>query len=222
MKLITAFTQAFTTHADINRAASMSQYMKCHFTYFGIAQPLRKELQKKIFSTHLITSQDELIACITELWNMDEREYQYVACDLALHYKKLWDKNIVHLFESMLLQKQWWDSIDTIAPKLMGTLIMKHPEIILTIDEYIVDKNFWIRRSALIFQLNYKNTTDHERLFRYCQLTTHEKEFFIRKAIGWALRQYSKTNPDAVRNFIAQHKHALSPLSIREGSKYLK
>jgi len=121
----------------------------------------------------------------------------------------------------MIRTNSWWDTVDTIAPNLVGHLVKTHHELTKLMDQWIEDPYLWIRRAALLHQLRWKEMTDEETLFRYCQKTMHEKDFFIRKAIGWVLREYSKTNPRSVKKFIAKYQSNLSPLSIREGSKYL-
>lgn len=128
---------------------------------------------------------------------------------------------MLETFERMLRQKAWWDTVDLISSKLVGLLLQKFPELVRRMENWIQDDFLWIRRCALIFQLSYKAATDEAMLFRFCMLRMHEEGFFIRKAIGWALRQYSKTNPDAVRRFIAENDDGLSNLSKREGSKYV-
>jgi 3-methyladenine DNA glycosylase AlkD len=128
---------------------------------------------------------------------------------------------MLQTYANMIRMKSWWDTVDDIAANLVGMLLLDHPELVQAMDDWIQDEFLWIRRTALIFQLKYKQQTDCTRLFGYCTTVMHERDFFIRKAIGWALRQYSKTDPIAVKQFIQTHQHALSPLSVKEGSKYV-
>lgn len=220
MNMINTLQETFALHADLQKAQWQTAYMKNHFSFLGIAKPMRAKLEKEVFKTHPLHTQDELIKILNDLWSTDARELQYTACELAYYYKKFWSPTILLTFEYMIRTKSWWDTVDDIAANLVGDLIFKYPELIMIMDRWIDDSNLWIRRSALLFQLRWKKDTDKTQLFRYCTKTMHEKDFFIRKAIGWVLREYSKTNPQAVKQFIDTHRHSLSTLSIREGSKY--
>lgn len=221
MKLITELHHALNAYAHTQRAIAQAAYMKNKFSFLGIQKPGRARLEKEIFKQYPLTTEKELIEALQLLWQKDEREFHYSACELALYYKKLWTPHIFPLFESMIRTKSWWDTVDDIAANMVGMLIFKYPELTAHMDNWITDEHMWIRRSALLFQLRWKINTNTQRLFSYCTTTMHEKEFFIRKAIGWVLREYSKTNQTAVRDFITTHRITLSGLSIREGSKYL-
>lgn len=221
MQLINQLSQAFNVEKDLHTALPMAAYMKYKFSFHGIKKPLRAVIQKKFFKDYPVTSEAELITLLELLWDKSEREYQYVACDLAYTYKKLWTPTIFAHFEKFIRTKSWWDTVDTLASKMVGTLINRYPELQNAMDSWIDDDNLWIRRTALIHQLRYKEKTDKERLFRYCLKTMDEQEFFIRKALGWSLRQYAKTNPEAVKDFITEHKEQLSPLSYKEAAKHL-
>lgn len=210
----------FAQHTDPEKAQWQTAYMKNQFIFLGIAKPTRAKLEKEVFKTHPLKTQDELIRLLNDLWQADAREFQYTACELAYYYKKIWSPALLPTFEHMIRTKSWWDTVDDIAANLVGDLVFKYPELIKTMDAWIHDENLWIRRSALLFQLRWKKETNQARLFDYCSKTMHEKDFFIRKAIGWVLREYSKTNPQAVKHFIDTHRNKLSTLSIREGSKY--
>ncbi len=202
-------------------AQGQSAYMRDQFSFYGIKKPVRAQLEKEWFKKFSPTNEDELIALVTALWQKPQREFQYAALELAQKHHKLWSPAIFELFEQLIRTKSWWDSVDATASNLVGKLLLKYPHLQGSMDSWIKDDNFWIRRTALIHQLRYKSKTDHEKLFFYCTLTMHEQEFFIRKAIGWALREYSKTNPRDVQAFINAHKARLSPLSIKEASKYI-
>lgn len=126
------------------------------------------------------------------------------------------------MYELLIRQGQWWDLVDNIAIKLVGRVLMKERKQMKPIlDRWIVDDDLWIRRTAIISQILHKKETDEEQLFRYCLKCKNEKEFFIRKAIGWALRDYSKTNEKPVREFLIQNRDQLSGLSFREGAKHI-
>lgn len=221
MHIINALTDIFLSQIDPKKAIAQAAYMKNQFSFLGIAKPERASLEKTVFKQYPISTEKELIEALQLLWQKNEREFHYSACELAVRYKKLWTPQTLASFEYMIRTKSWWDTVDDIAANMVGMLIFQYPELIPHMNAWIVDEHMWIRRSALLFQLRWKLHTNKDQLFLYCTKTMHEKEFFIRKAVGWVLREYSKTNPDAVRDFITIHRANLSGLSIREGSKYI-
>jgi len=154
---------------------------------------------------------------------MDDFKNHKSFADLAFKYKKLWTPAMLGVFEKMIRTQSWWDTVDAISAKLVGGLIQQFPtDLMPHMEKWITDaESFWIQRCALIFQLSYKDETNEDMLFRFCAIRMKDSEFFIRKAIGWSLRQYSKNNPSAVRRFIEANSEELSPLSKREGSKYI-
>jgi 3-methyladenine DNA glycosylase AlkD len=218
---IKALEDTFQKQVDPQRSSWQQAYMKNQFVFLGIQKPQRSQLEKVLFKQYSLTNHDDLIKIITLLWQKEEREFHYTGCEIAYYYKKLWNADSLNIFEYMIRNKSWWDSVDDIAANLVGPLVFKYPELVSLMDQWIDDDNLWIRRSALLFQLRWKKQTDEQRLFSYCIKRMHEKDFFIRKAIGWVLREYSKTNAEAVRMFIDTHRSQLSGLSIREASKYL-
>ncbi len=211
----------FSTAAVPEIAVKQSAYMRNLFPFLGITKPQRELLEKEIFKKIQIRDLADLQKILLELWKQDHREFHYTALCLAQRYRKILTPEIIPTLETMIRTQSWWDTVDTIAPNLMGYLVKKHPELSSLMDRWIEDPYLWIRRAALLHQLRWKQETDEEKLFIYCQKTLHENDFFIRKAIGWVLREYSKTNPTAVEKFMTAHRSSLSPLSIREGSKYL-
>lgn len=219
--LIHALETAFKATSNADRAQWQTAYMLNQFTFIGVPTPDRRALQKTIFKKHTLSTQQELIDIISLLWHKKEREYHYAAMELAYHYRKLWTQDMMHTFEQMIRTHSWWDTVDYIAAWLVGTLVQEHLLLLTTMDAWIGDTNMWIRRTALLFQLKYKANTDTQRLFLYCTLTMAEKEFFIRKAIGWALREYSKTNSVLVKEFVEEHRKLLSGVSLREAEKYI-
>ncbi len=221
MELVTQLTLQFDASKDPIVASQQSAYMKNLFPFLGIKKPERSLIQKELFKAYPVTSEADLITLMSLLWEMPEREYQMAALDLAYSLRKLWTPEIFPHFERLIRTKSWWDSVDTLASKLVGSLVRKYPSLQSTMDRWIEDDYMWIRRSAIIYQLSYKQDTDTQRLFAYCKQRAHEKEFFIRKAIGWSLRQYAHTNPEAIRVFIEGEKSSLSPLSYREAAKHL-
>lgn len=219
--LINELERIFFLNADEFHAKRKTAYMRHLFPFIGLLTPLRKTLQKPLFKTHPIDDERHLKGMLTDLWDKEQREFQYAALDLAASFRKLSSFQILEVYERMIRQKSWWDTVDDIAANLVGPLVFDHPNLLEVMDKWIQDENLWIRRTALIFQLKWKKQTDAKRLFSYCSRLMHERDFFIRKAIGWALRQYSKTDPKAVEDYIRNNQLKLSSLSIREGSKYI-
>jgi 3-methyladenine DNA glycosylase AlkD len=211
----------YVPHADQANADAQSAYMQHKFIFFGIKKPQRDLIEKELIKFYPIKSEQELITIVQMLWDQPERELQYTALTFLQKYKKYYTPALLHHLKQWITVKSWWDTVDALAVHTAGALITHYPELNYIMDEWICDANMWLRRTALLHQLKYKQATNQERLFDYCKKTIHEKEFFIRKAIGWVLREYSKTNPQAVKEFIQTHEHTLSGLSKREGSKYL-
>jgi 3-methyladenine DNA glycosylase AlkD len=212
-------TAMFEENRNEDNAGPMSKYMKGHFPFLGIKSPLRKELEKQFFKETEILKSPFDQDFVRALWEKDEREYQYTAITYMGKFIKKLPKEVIHFLEGLITTKSWWDSVDSIAP-LVGELAWKYPEIIKeSIDSWSVNEDFWLRRSAILFQLKYKQQTNEALLYEYIVKNADSKEFFIQKAIGWALREYSKTNHDSVKAFIGGNQ--LAPLSVREGSKYL-
>ncbi|MCB0666072.1 MAG: DNA alkylation repair protein [Saprospiraceae bacterium] len=210
----------FSEHADPERAEGMKAYMKGQFEYYGINSPLRKELLRAFFKANG-SPQDELTDLVRELWLYDQREMQYVATDLIRRHIRKQPASFIQVIESLILKKSWWDTVDHLSVNA-GTLMQKHPDLQPAVtDSWIRSDSMWLRRAAVIHQLMYKGSTNWTMLQDYILRVAHEEEFFIRKACGWALRQYSKTSPQQVAAFIDQYRDQLSGLTIREGSKYI-
>lgn len=209
------------THENKEIAIKQEAYMRNKFKFLGIKKPvLKKEIKKFIRETKIV-DKVQLVNLIQMLWSQSHREYHYAALDISLAYKGYWDPELLVFFKNLIITNSWWDTVDEIAPKLVGNLIKKYSYLDAEIDSWVIDENFWIRRASLIYQLGYKEKTNTQKLFFYCIILSNEKEFFIRKAIGWSLRQYSKTNHQAVKEFLIQNKDKLSYLSFSQASKYI-
>lgn len=211
----------FTRAKNPVNAVPMQNYMKNKFLYLGIKSPERKEIYKTFFNENGLPDYTKLETIIKELWMMPEREYQYFA--IALFEKMIKNANpeIIDLLEYLIVHKSWWDSVDGIASNLVGTLFKNYPDLIDPITTiWMNSENIWLQRTCILFQLKYKKLTDFEILTKFILQVSDSNEFFIQKAIGWALREYSKTNPAAVIHFISNNQ--LKPLSVREGLKRIK
>lgn len=210
--------QKLSAISDTQKALKMKAYMKNQFDFLGIPAPNRRLLQKPFF----VKEKNEKINWdfVEECWQCEFRELQYVACDyLKTKEKQLWISDLPKI-KNLIVQKSWWDSVDALAP-IVGKIVLKFPSIEITMEEWSVDENLWLRRSAIIHQLLRKEKTNTLLLEQIIKNNLGSKEFFINKAIGWVLRDYAKTNPVWVRKFVDENRSEMSNLSIREALKYL-
>ena len=211
------------SHANEDYAIRMKAYMKGHFDFFGVQAPQRKKLIKSFVQSHKKSEFHEIKNMVSQLWIYPMRDGQYVAMELlAGHLKKL-EKVDLSFIESLISTKSWWDTVDWVAGHALGKYFMKFPEMRLnTIEKWMQTKDIWLKRSAIIHQLFYKEKTDHDLLAELILEQKNSKDYFINKASGWALRRYSKTNPQWVESFIEEHNVELSKLTSKEGMKWIE
>lgn len=209
----------FKTNANPDIAPGMSKYMRNLFPFLGIMTPLRKDLIKEFYAEHGLPEIKDLKRIIKDLWTLPQREFQYAALGIAGRTHKEWKEDLIPLFEYLIKTKSWWDTIDGIAPSLAGKYFLKFGVDEEVTDRWIESTNFWFQRSAIIFQLKYKELTDEKLLYRYIKRRAGEDEFFVRKAIGWALREHARRNPESVRKFVNEVN--LKPLSVKEALKHI-
>ena len=202
-------------------ATPMKRYMRDKFEYYGIKSPQRRALSKQIIQEKGLLFGDELKQLCLECYQDDYREIQYFANDLIEKTAKKLDASFLDLAETLITTKSWWDTVDLLATKLVGALLLRYPELMVPYtSKWMASNNMWLQRTALIFQLPYKEQTRTDLLFKYILQLADSKEFFINKAAGWALRQYSRTDPMEVEAFI--HSHDLAPLTVQEGLRLLR
>jgi len=212
--------QHFQAHADAASAEKMQKYMLNQFPFFGIPSPLRKELVRAFIAEQGLPQPCELDEVVKQVWNLPERELHYAIMEIAARPAFLKDEGRPKLYRFMIKQFSWWDTVDFIASNLVGAWLKRHPDYTVElVQEYLDSDSMWLQRTALLFQLKYRQATNEALLFEAIQKLNHSKEFFIRKAIGWALREYSKTNPQAVIDFVANT--TLQPLSSREAMRII-
>ena len=213
--------KALMQHADPEKAIPMQEYMRNKFQYLGIKAPQRKEILKTFLQAYGLPSLEQVDAISRDLWEMPEREYQYVAMGILERMKKKLTAEFITTIEHLILTKSWWDTVDMLASHNVGTLFANHPAVR---EEYVakwrVSDNIWLRRATLLFQLKYKANTDIDLLFALIEENRDSDEFFIQKAIGWVLREYSKVDNTAVIDYVA--KTNLAPLSEREALKWMQ
>lgn len=206
--------------ANKNEAILMEKYMKNNFKFFGLRAPLVKEVFKNFISYYSI-QQNELKDLITYLWVKEEREYQMIAILFLNHYKKWLKEEDLTLIQYCITHKSWWDSVDSIATNILGHYMKTYPHHIYpTTEKWLESNDIWLQRSILLFQLKYKTNTNLSILFNSILFLKDSKEFFIQKAIGWALREYSKVDSEKVIQFVESTD--LAPLSKRESLKWIK
>lgn len=209
-------------HANPEAAVAMAAYMKNNFPFLGIPQPVRKAATREVVKQAKSWSAERLWAATEELWAQPEREFHYLAIELLTAGAARLAADDLPWIESLTRRHSWWDSIDALCSPLVGSIALRDPEAGAWIEEnWTGHEDFWVRRMAILYQRREKARTDESRLFRICLANAAHKNFFIRKGIGWALREYAKTAPQAVRGLLQENSRTFSPLTIREAGKYL-
>ncbi len=210
---------SFDKISNVEKAEGMSAYMKNKFEFCGIPKPTRELIVKPWISEVKEMKPVDQAKVASWLWKQNEREFQYVAMQVLFRHKKQFTKESLALLEKLIVTKSWWDTVDFIAASLVGYYFEIFPENKKSkIREWSKSKNMWLNRTAILFQLKYAAKTDLDLLYSSILPHLESKEFFLQKAIGWALRQYAYTDPQTVRKFV--NSHELSPLSRREALKH--
>ena len=208
-------------HADPEYASQMKAYLRNQFEFLGMKSQFRNELFKEYFAENGLPEFLLLGPTVDELYSLEHREFHYFAIELAKRFRKKWTAETVKLFESMAVRRSWWDTVDYIKSACLKDYFRMFPEGRYEItDRWIRSGNIWLQRLSVIFQLGYRADTDTRLLKRNIGRLKGSDEFFVQKAIGWALRDYARTDPDFVRDFVEANE--LKPLSRREAMKHLK
>jgi 3-methyladenine DNA glycosylase AlkD len=208
-------------HRNEENAIPMAKYMKNNFLFLGIKTPERRMIFSALIKENELPSLDSLHDEVCALFQLEEREYHYVAIELLSKYKKKLTVKDLSFCQRLIESKSWWDSVDSIAPKTVGDIVKANRvegEAIMV--EWAKSSNMWTNRASILHQLKYKTATNEELLFATIERHRSSKEFFIQKAIGWVLREYAKTNPEIVRKFVENTQ--LAALSKREALKHFK
>ncbi|QEE50053.1 DNA alkylation repair protein [Flavobacterium alkalisoli] len=221
MNFIDELTLGFKANANAENAKYMQDYMRGLFTFYGLKTNDRRAIFKEACLNHKQEIKTSCRDIALKLYETEKREYHYCAIELLIkELKKKFVKDDIILIEHLIVTHSWWDSVDTISKYLLGVYLQQFPEETENVINRFSDSdNMWLNRSAIIFQLGYKKDTIEDILFTQSLKHKHSNEFFIQKAIGRALREYGKTNPQAVRDFVT--KAGLKPLSAREALKNL-
>lgn len=221
MEFVTKLQEAFKANANTDNQQQMEVYMRNLFHYHGIKAPVRKQLTKELLPDYKTFLQENIRAVVTKLYNLPQREYHYVAMELYQKFSnKKYELKDGRFMTHMITTHSWWDTVDFLAKHVFGKYLLQFPEQKRKmLDYYSESEHMWLNRSAILHQLSYKNETDEAELFKQCLLHKESEEFFIQKAIGWALREYGKVQPEAVLNFVKVTK--LKELSEREAIRRL-
>lgn len=207
--------------ADAERAEPMAAYMRDKFVFLGITAKERRAATKPWLRDAKQAEPDELLALARWCWDQPEREFHHVGADALRAGAANLRAEDLDTVRDLVTDKSWWDTVDALATWTVGPLVANH-ELGTVMDAWITDDNLWVARTAILHQLGYKTNTDGERLFRYAELRAADTEFFIRKALGWALRQYARVAPGEVRTFVEERREQLSGLTVREAMKHLE
>jgi 3-methyladenine DNA glycosylase AlkD len=209
---------AFEAEADAEWAVGAASYMRNQFPFLGVRAPARRRVAKAALAGLPTPDEPRLAAVARALWQQPEREFQYAGCDLVSTHVGVTGPGFIDVVRELVVTKAWWDTVDALAAHTAGPLVRHHPELTAVMDDWVRSADLWLVRTAILHQLTYRDDTDGDRLFAYCRLRAGDPEFFIRKAIGWALRTYSAHEPDRVAEFL-RATDSLSPLSIREATR---
>lgn len=222
---MTEFIEALEIELESNLnpiiALQQKAYMRNKFEFYGLTSTKRREIQKPFFIKKHLPEKRKLDKIVKELWSKPQREYQYFSQELAFKYIKQVEEKDIELFEYMIIHKSWWDTVDFVSNKLVGEYFKKYPgQINKYVEKWLGSNDIWLQRSALLFQLKYRDNLNPELLNFIINRLLNSKEFFINKAIGWILREYSRTNPSWVKDFVRHTE--LNALSKKEALRLIK
>lgn len=220
-EVVARLVAAFEPAADPVRADPMVAYMKGRFPFLGIASGPRRALAKAALAGLPAPAEADVAAVAAGCWSLEEREYQYAGADYAVRWVRVCSPSFLPVVERLITGKAWWDTVDVLGAHVVGPLVTATPALRADMDRWLVSDDRWLARSAILHQLFWKEQTDVDWLFAACLTRAADTDFFLRKSIGWALRQYSKVDEAAVRAFVADHDAELSGLSKREALKWL-
>lgn len=217
---VTVLEKELAVHANLVIAQKQKEYMRNQFEFYGIMTTERRAIFKPFIQKQYLPTKQDLPQILKELWQMPQRDFQMCGVDLLLKYQKQLELEDLEWLEFVITHKSWWDTVDMIATKMCGAYFTRYPELRQqVVDKWIDSGNMWLQRSALLFQLKYKHQTDTNMLAYVIEQLIPSNEFFINKAIGWVLREYSRTNAVWVTHFVDTHE--LSALSRKEALRLL-
>ncbi|MTB72510.1 DNA alkylation repair protein [Arsenicicoccus sp. MKL-02] len=221
--LVAQVRAALAAHADPERAAGQQRYMRSAMPFHGLTTPQRRLVTRPILAAHRLATREEWEATIRRLWDeATHREERYTAIELLRHraYRGWRDTALAPLLEHLITTGAWWDVVDATTP-VVGEILRAEPGLASQLREWSRSDDLWLRRASIIGQLDSKGRTDVALLQDCLDANLGDREVFIRKAIGWALRQHARVDPTWVRTYVATRRTRLSPLSVREALKHL-
>ena len=208
--------------SDPDKAGPMAAYMKTDQPFYGVQKAGRTRVVRGLVRAFPPADRDSYEATVRAIWRLPHREEQYVAIAYARAFPEHVQLASMPLYRDLIVEGAWWDLVDETASHLVGqVLLIDRDAATPTVRAWIDDPDLWLRRTSIIAQLRHAERTDTGLLSDACVANVSDPDFFIRKAIGWALRQHARTDPEWVRTFVAEHEAAMSPLSIREATKHL-
>ena len=208
--------------AEPGKAESMAAYLKTDMPFYGVQKAGRVPILREVVARFQPSDRDDYRTAILTLWGQPHREEKYLAIGYARSFPRFVTLSSIPLYRRLIVAGAWWDLVDEVAIHLVGDVLFHQREAATPkIETWIGDKDLWVRRTSILSQIGHKDATDTGLLFEACERRMHETEFFIRKAIGWALRDYARTDPVAVAAFVTEHREDLSGLSYREATKHL-
>ena len=219
--LLSRLDERLRAAADPARAAGQAAYMRDRFAFLGVPAPELRRIERAAVTGLPPPDEAALRSTALALWEREQREYQYVACYHLGRHAAVPGPGFLPTLRTLITTKAWWDTVDPLATRVTADLVRRHPALVAEMDAWARDDDKWLVRTAILHQLHHGAATDTGRLFGYCAAQAGHRDFFVRKAIGWALRQYARTDPGAVRAFLDDHRDQLSGLSVREAAKHL-
>lgn len=221
--LVLEVRSALAAHADPERAAGQQRYMRSAMPFHGLTSPERRLVTRPVLAAHRLATREEWEATVRRLWDeATHREERYTAIELLRHhaYREWCDSGLAPLLEHLIMTGAWWDVVDATTP-VVGEILRAEPGFASRLRAWSTSDDLWLRRASIIGQLDSKGRTDVELLQDCLDANLGDREFFIRKAIGWALRQHARVDPAWARTYVATRRTRLSPLSVREALKHL-
>lgn len=222
-KLLAEFVaERLSRSANVERAVQMAAYMKTNMPFYGVSAPLAHAIAAEAVAVFPPASVTEYQAAVRALWRLPHREEKYIAISYARRVRSFITSDSLDLYCDMVVEGAWWDFVDTLAAHLVGTVLLEDRDLVSpTVRSWIRSDDMWLRRTSILAQLRHKDATDTDLLAEACLANLADTEFFIRKAIGWALREYARSNPEWVIEFVTTRRDGMSGLSYREATKHL-
>jgi 3-methyladenine DNA glycosylase AlkD len=214
---------ALRAKTDPARATQEKRYLKSDLEHFGVSAPVLRSIGKSFFRDHADASRKDVLGIVRSLWSHHIHEARALAVEMLIFYGRILESADLELVERLIRESKTWALVDTLAVNVAGDLVERFPDLAVTLDRWAADEDFWVRRSAMLALLKplRRGDGDFDRFAGYADATLDEREFFIRKAIGWILREVSKKRPELVYDWLLPRATRASGVTVREAVKYL-